>query len=144
MSVDYSHLPAGTVAGADTGADGTSVTIGQPTPTGPRHLVLPLRLVNGPNGTRVFATYEQDTIEEVTQSVKVLLTTEVGERYRDAPDYGVESLLTGGPVQLAMAEAAVAEFEPRARTTFTAGDVDAAGQQKITVNISLVEGDDQP
>lgn len=138
MTVDYSSLPSGSVV-ADVAVGATSGAA-QSISTGPRHLKWPLRLVDGPGGTQVFATWEQDTLEEVTQSVQILLSTVVGERYRDAPDYGVDELLTGGPVNTSQAATAVSQFEPRASVAFATTPIDATGQQAVTVTVTLVEG----
>jgi phage baseplate assembly protein W len=138
MSIDYSTIPSGTSLG--TGGSSDSVRPIQGPGGGPRHLKWPLRLSDGPDGTKVFASLEQDTLEEVTQSVQLLLSTEVGERYVDAPDYGVEELLTGSPIAGTHVLTAVADFEPRAAVTLAAGRVGADGQQSVTVTVTLVEG----
>lgn len=135
---DYSSLPVGSVVVPTTvGANSHSA---QSLSGGPRHLKWPLRLVDGPGGTQVFDTWEQDTLEEVTQSVQILLSTETGERYRDAPDYGVDELLTGGPVNVSQAQSAVAQFEPRAAVEFSSTPVDSQGRQMVQVTVALVEG----
>jgi phage baseplate assembly protein W len=138
MTVDYSNLPIGT---ADSpGPAVTAVRGVQAGTAGPRHLVHPLRLVDGPHGSKVLATVEQDTLEEVVQSVKLILATERGERYRDAPNFGVDELLTGDPVNTSAAAATLAELEPRALVTFTSGSVDGEGRQVIRADVALVEG----
>jgi phage baseplate assembly protein W len=138
MTVDYSNLPSGAqLETLETAGEVRSAPARVPTPT---HLVLPLQMVEGPSGDMVLATYVQDTLEEVTQSVAVLLSTVTGERYQDAPDYGISQLITANPVTLAEAATAVAQFEPRASVKFSADPVAADGTQAVRVTVSLAEG----
>jgi phage baseplate assembly protein W len=135
----YSDLPIGSVATGDVPVAPLQRLAGALL-GGPRHLAHPLRLVDGPGGTTVFASLEQDTVEEVAQSVRLVLSTERGERYQDAPDFGVETLLTGASVDISAAQQAVATWEPRAKVDFTSAPVTADGQQVIRVDVSLVTG----
>ena len=73
------------------------------------HLSLPLRLVDGQ-----FATVEQDTVEDILQCVRVVLTTPEGFR-EELPDFGLpdQTFLQGG-ADTAVIEETIAEWEPRA------------------------------
>lgn len=135
---DYSNIPAGSqVTGAGINAPGIRSAQGQA--LHPRHLQLPLRLISGPGGAVVLATLDQDSIEEVTQSVQVLLSTQIGERYRDAPEYGVEELVNGSAATLTIAEDAVATWEPRAAVRFTVDPVSGSGQLYVRVDVALAD-----
>jgi phage baseplate assembly protein W len=105
----------------------------------PRHLAWPLRLVPGPGGA-IYATVDQDTLEEVVQNVHLLLSTQTGERYRDAPDFGLAELVSGDPVDMASAQAAIAAFEPRAAVRITTGRVSGDGTQSVQVSVALIDG----
>jgi phage baseplate assembly protein W len=76
------------------------------------HFSLPLTL--GVGGT--FACVEQDSEEDIVQGVYVLLTTPLG-RQIELPDYGyADQTFTPLPgIDVAAAQAAVEEWQPRAR-----------------------------
>lgn len=75
------------------------------------HLKVPFTLL--PDMTA--ATVQQDTLEEITQCVFVLMATPIGSRI-EVPTYGIPDLtFTGG--QLAAIDAAAARWEPRANVT---------------------------
>lgn len=77
-------------------------------------LALPLRV--GPSGA--FVVLDQDSPDDVAQSVRVLLTTVQGTRV-EAPDYGVPEWAFADP-DVSTAEAACREWEPRATVTVNA------------------------
>lgn len=97
------------------------------------HFALPLRLVGGD-----FATVEQDTPDEVAQSVQVLLTTPVGSR-DEVPDYGVDEMAFQ---QMTLVEAStldelsntVEAWEPRARVNWS--EVQGVGQDALIEQIT--------
>lgn len=59
---------------------------------------------------------EQDTLEEVAQSVQVLLTTTEGTRI-EVPEYGVRDMVFADSIDLEAISTAVDEWEPRASST---------------------------
>ena len=72
------------------------------------HLRIPFEIVGG-----MPATIEQDTPEEIEQSVRVLLKTERGERI-EVPEYGVPEWAFEAGEDLGEVMAAIARWEPRA------------------------------
>ena len=74
----------------------------------PQHLALPLRLASDGR----FAALDQDTPEEVAQSVALLLATRPGER-RSVPGFGMVDPLGAGLDPSAVADA-IEEWEDRA------------------------------
>lgn len=85
------------------------------------HLKLPVRL---DARTGSLMTVEQDSLEEVAQSVEVILATPIGSRV-DLPEFGAPSyLFEQFPVDTTAALAAVANWEPRALVTFTQSATD--------------------
>ena len=96
------------------------------------HFRIPLQ--EGPRG---FATVEQDTFDEIVQSVTVVLRTRPGEMLT-APDFGlvdptfsVESEMDSGIVE------AIQEHEPRADVAH----VDVA-MRRAALGVARVEMDD--
>lgn len=73
------------------------------------HLAFPFRLERDGSA----AVLEQDTLDEVAQSVQVLLMTHEGERL-EVPEYGVADLVFAAEPDLEGISAAVEEWEPRA------------------------------
>lgn len=73
------------------------------------HLAFPFRIER--DGTA--AVLEQDTLEEIAQSVQILMTTHEGERL-EVPDYGIADLVFGVDLDLEAVSSAVEEWEPRA------------------------------
>lgn len=86
-------------------------------------------------------TLEQDSVEEVTQSISVLLGTEAGERI-DLPTYGVVDGFVPGPVDPAVITALAQQWEPRADLTVTSSGPDAAGVCSTTVEVEVLAGAD--
>lgn len=82
------------------------------------HLKLPLSL--DPNGG--LSTLEQDSPEDVTQCVAVLLGTDLGERIED-PDYGIEAGLFEVATDIGAILDKVEEYEPRAEVELNPGEV---------------------
>lgn len=82
---------------------------------GVSHLAVPFRFVNGQA-----VTVEQDSEDDIAQSVLVLVTTPRGSRV-EVPDYGVPSVLfkqSNVPVANDIL-GAVGRWEPRARVDVT-------------------------
>lgn len=103
---------------------------GQPRPDVP-HLTWPARLSGGS-----LACVEQDTLEEVRQSVDNLLRTPLGARPL-AEDYGLAdpTFTTGLDVDEVIDQAA--EYEPRADIEVTAVDEpDGSISSRIDVNLA--------
>jgi phage baseplate assembly protein W len=76
------------------------------------HFAFPLRLGRGGS----FAVVEQDSVDDITQSVQVLLSTPVGSRI-ELPEYGVEALEFTTVVDRASIVQAINDWEPRADVT---------------------------
>lgn len=92
------------------------------------HLRIPLQ-----PGRRGFAVVDQDTGEEVVQSVRVLLETRPGEALM-APRYGVDDpTFAAGGIDDDLVEA-IRRFEPRA-TEATVRQAAAGGRVDVTVEI---------
>lgn len=73
------------------------------------HLALPFRVER--NGK--VAVLEQDTLDEIAQSVLVLLLTHRGQRL-EVPDYGIQDLVFDSDIDYSAITAAIFEWEPRA------------------------------
>jgi phage baseplate assembly protein W len=73
-----------------------------------QRLALPLMVAPGGH----LASLEQDSPEEIAQSVALVIATRPGER-RSVADYGMEDPVFGG-LDIADMVAVVAEWEPRA------------------------------
>lgn len=100
----------------------------------PRQLAYPLRLDGGD-----LAVVEQDTIEEVRQSVFTLVRTPIGARPL-APGVGVDDpTFSEGvdPDELAALLMDDETGEPRAEVTVTAEPIDGTGEQQIRVEVAL-------
>lgn len=92
------------------------------------HLAVPFRL--GPDGQPV--TVVQDTIDDIAGCVTVLCNTPQGERL-DLPDYGIpDQTFAQGEPSVAVVQAAIADWEPRANATVTATPGPQGGLQ-VTV-----------
>lgn len=79
------------------------------------HFKYPFRLST--NGADVL---EQDSIEEVAQSVQVLVSTRIGTRV-ELPTYGIpdQAFTTDPEVNAAVIRSQCAEWEPRAQTALS-------------------------
>jgi phage baseplate assembly protein W len=99
--------------------------------SGPTHLALPLRLtVDGS-----MAALAQDSDDEITASVGLLLATRPGERAA-VPTYGIPDPTFAG-IDAAAILAATAEWEPRADLALTADAVTATGEQYATAAVGI-------
>lgn len=78
------------------------------------HFSFPFRLAAGGS----FDVLEQDTLDEVSQSVEVVLMTRQGERL-EVPDFGVPDLAFQVDMPYSTIRAAVDRWEPRAVATFS-------------------------
>jgi phage baseplate assembly protein W len=99
------------------------------------HLAVPFRIENGSA-----ATIEQDSEDDVLQSVRVLITTPLGSRL-EVPTYGVPQALghqSTFPVTNSVL-AGVAQWEPRARVDVTT-QIDSYDSlvREIDVRVSVV------
>lgn len=92
----------------------------------------PMRL--GVNGD--FAEVEQDTLDDVRQSVYLLTRTPVGVRPL-APDIGLEDP-TFTIVDLDALAATLEEQEDRAVVSVTVESLDDAGEQVLQIDVALV------
>ena len=94
-----------------------------------RHLALPLRVTA--NGS--LATHAEDSLEEITQNVAVVLRTRRGERLA-TPQLGIdEPTFVGLDVEAAFA--AVAEVEPRADLALVEQVIDSEGEQRTELTV---------
>lgn len=75
------------------------------------HFALPFRLA----GAR-FAVIEQDTDDEVLQSVEVIVRTRLGERI-EVPDFGIPDPTFGTNFDSGALRSHIARWEPRANTS---------------------------
>ena len=73
------------------------------------HLAFPFRLERDGSA----AVLEQDTLDEVAQSVQVLMMTHEGERI-EVPDFAIADLVYGVDLDLEAVSSAIEEWEPRA------------------------------
>lgn len=81
-------------------------------------------------------TVDQESDEELLQSVRVLIETRPGERLI-VPDYGVDDLAFVGPDDLGeewLADA-VADFEPRATVEIARTAIDESGRTEALVEV---------
>lgn len=70
----------------------------------------------GPDGT--FGEVEQDSLDDVCNSVIILVSTRVGER-EDLPTYGIPDPTFSQGVDTSVIVDAIAEWEPRATVNIT-------------------------
>lgn len=96
------------------------------------HLAVPFGL----NADGSAAVVDQDSAEDVSQCVRMLLGTVAGSRIA-VPDYGIPDPTFGG-VDAAVIEAAVAEWEPRASVTVSIADPPASSLS-VTVAVREVQ-----
>lgn len=94
-----------------------------------RHLALPLRL--GAGGS--FVTVPEDSLDEVAQSVAVVLLTRLGERPA-TPTLGTPDPTFAGLDADAALEL-VSEWEPRADLELVEQTLDADGVDRSTVRV---------
>ena len=92
------------------------------------HLTWPLRL----DGTSL-AVVEQDSTDEIAQSVSLLLSTTRATRL-ELPDYGIDDPTFGRQLNNAEVVAQIAEWEPRAVADSEATAVDE-GIATLTVTV---------
>lgn len=74
------------------------------------HLAFPFQF--GP-GNAEAEVVEQDTIEEIAQCVRVIVSTRAGER-EELPDFGIDDLVFGVDFDIEDVVTEVLEWEPRA------------------------------
>ena len=98
------------------------------------HLAWPFRAA-GPT----LAQVEQDSIEDVQQSVRSYLATEKGERPL-SPDFGLDDPTFGPDVNTARLAADIVNSEDgRADVTITKTGPDGNGRMSITVAVDVAE-----
>ena len=97
------------------------------------HFAVPFRI--GRNGSA--ATVDQDSDEELLQTVGVLLETRPGER-QVVPNYGVDDLTfsTADGITEEWVDDAVRRFEPRADGSVVSAAVDSSGRASVEVEVS--------
>jgi phage baseplate assembly protein W len=94
------------------------------------HLAVPL--VIAPDGS--FDIVQQDSVEEVAQSVSVLLGTQLGRRVM-VPNYGTPDPTFTEPDAHAI-EQTITNWEPRAVPTVTV-EIDDSGAANVNVAVAL-------
>lgn len=104
----------------------TNASVTLPVP----HLALPFRLAN--DGTA--AVVAQDSLDEITQCVQVLLATPLGSR-EITPGYGIPDPTFQG-ADPAVITNAVAVWEPRAAVTVTPNPLQPGS---VTVTVAQVD-----
>ncbi len=107
------------------------------------HLAWPFRLTMGADlpGQVAHAPLqlvEQDTIEDVRQSVRLLLRTPPGARPL-APEVGIDEPTFTAGIDADVLAARLEELEPRAQVSVIAPPVDAAGAQVVQVQVALAD-----
>lgn len=101
----------------------------------PRHFTLPVRV----NADGTLTTLQQDTEQEVAQSVKVLLSTLLGTRGA-LPAYGVLDVVFAQPATINRAlEGAVSQWEPRANGARASVVVGADGTARVRMVLPQVQ-----
>lgn len=101
------------------------------------HLHFPLRVA--PNGS--MRVVEQDTVEEIVQSVSVFLRTKQGERI-ELPGYGVEDPTFKVDFDLQVVTAELLDWEPRAEVIMT-DDVDIQDELVRTLRAHVIANDQE-
>src|SRR5213595_348582 len=100
------------------------------------HLAWPFRFAS-----RRLVQVEQDSIEDVQQSVHAYLATQRGTRPLN-PEFGVEDPTFGPGVDAARLAADIeASEDGRAAVTVTIAGPDAQGQQDVRVAVALPDSD---
>lgn len=94
-----------------------------------QHLRLPISLA--PDGT--FRTVTEDSPEEITQNVRVILRTRIGERLA-TPDFGTPDPTFAG-FDAAAAMDLVSDQEPRAELAVVEQVIDSAGLQTTDLSV---------
>jgi phage baseplate assembly protein W len=100
-------------------------------PVGIPHLQVPLLLT----GDGSFAIWQQDTIEEVSQSVEVICGSNPGERTM-APTFGMPQLTFTEP-SAGLITQTIAQWDPRAVTQVSVNNGSIPGTSSIGVKVSL-------
>lgn len=100
------------------------------------HLRWPFRY---DRAARRFVTVEQDSLDDVEQSVYAYLATTRGERPL-SPDFGLDDPTFGPGVDTAAIAAEIMDSEDgRADVTITTGGIDGSGRAQIVVTVALAE-----
>jgi phage baseplate assembly protein W len=73
------------------------------------HFAFPFQL--GKDGA--FQVVEQDSLDEIVQSVQVLVGTQLGSR-EELPEYGIEDPTFSAPVDVVAIQTSIEEWEDRA------------------------------
>jgi phage baseplate assembly protein W len=107
------------------------------------HLRWPFRLTAGADipgqvPHAPLALVEQDSIDDVRQSIHLLLRTPPGSRPL-APRVGVHDPTFTAGVDADQLAAQLEELEPRARVTVSAPPTDGAGRQTVQIRVSLAD-----
>lgn len=89
-------------------------------------------------GDGTFNWWQQGTIDEVAQSVEMIVGTTKGQR-TVVPGFGIDQLPFSAPANIAAIQAAINLWEPRANATVGVSG-GAPGEENITVNTSLRRG----
>ena len=95
------------------------------------HVAWPLRLSAGG-----LAVVEQDTLDDVTQCVSVLLHTQVGARVLE-PDFGIEDPTFSDGLDVDEVVEAAADYEPRAAIDVIDLVDDGTGQSVTRLSVDL-------
>lgn len=99
------------------------------------HLAVPFRIVGGRS-----ATVEQDTPDEITQCVEVILGTRPGERVA-VPEFGAPDLVGQNVIDIDELADAVSRWEPRVDPTVTAERLVDGDPTEVAVTVALQRGD---
>jgi phage baseplate assembly protein W len=98
------------------------------------HFALPFRLA----GDGSFAVVEQDSDDEVVQSVEILLRTRVGSRI-ELPEYGIEDPTFTVVPDIAGILDAIADWEPRAQVTI-GDEIDSKDELMHNISVQVANG----
>jgi phage baseplate assembly protein W len=86
-----------------------------------------------------FAVVDQDTPDDIVQSVEILVATRRGQR-QELPDYGIADPLFEDGLDLQDITDAIADWEPRA-TTAVDSEIDDIDQYINHIRVNVSGGD---
>lgn len=95
------------------------------------HFALPFRI----EASGAAAVIEQDSLDEISQCVRVLVSTRLGERI-EVPAYGVRDLVFATDPSTAQMVGAITRWEPRALVALEAGP-DSLDELVANIRISI-------
>lgn len=92
-------------------------------------LAIPVRLTNAGS----FATVDQDSVDDIAQCVRAVLTTPIGSRV-EQPDFGVHDWVFSTPSPPDLVVDAVLSWEPRA--DISVSDIHGVGGDELVERVT--------